>query len=242
VSLLVRHVRASTVELLRYPAYSLPTVAFPALLFLSFGTGGRAGRPAVAMAGFAAMAVLGVVLFQFGVGIAGERNTPWEAFLRVLPLPVRVRLLARVLSGVLFASVSCAGVIGSAFAVTSVRLGAGAWCALVGALLAGALPFALLGTALGYLAPPRAALPLANLLFLPLSYAGGLWGGPSSLPPALRAPSRYVPTRVWGDCLWGALRGHLWRPRELALLTVYGVAFAVVAAWAYRRDEGQRFT
>ena len=36
MTLLLTHVRAQTVELLRFPAYSVPTLAFPTLLFLLF--------------------------------------------------------------------------------------------------------------------------------------------------------------------------------------------------------------
>jgi hypothetical protein len=44
-------------------------------------------------------------LFQFRVGIAAERTTAWERFLRTLPLSAGQRLEGRVLSAALFAVV-----------------------------------------------------------------------------------------------------------------------------------------
>jgi ABC-2 type transport system permease protein len=230
VTLVLRHLRAAALELLRYPAFSVPTTVFPALLFLLFAAPNVGRDAAVVTAGFAAMAALSVALFQFGVGIAAERASEWEAF-----------LTARVLCGLLFAAASCAAVIAAAVATTSVSMSAAAWGSLLVALLCGAVPFAFMGIALGYWVRPRAALPIANLVFLPLVYVGGLWTGPHSLPSSLAGASPYLPTRQWGDWLWHSLGGDPWRPRAMALLALYGGLFALLAAWGYRRDEGERF-
>ena len=42
MSVLLAHVRAGTLELLRMPGYSVPTLLFPSLLFLLFAARGRA--------------------------------------------------------------------------------------------------------------------------------------------------------------------------------------------------------
>jgi ABC-2 type transport system permease protein len=60
-----------TLELLRHPAYVVPTIGFPAIFFLFFA--GSGGSPNVRMAGFAGFAAIDVAFFQFGVGIATER-------------------------------------------------------------------------------------------------------------------------------------------------------------------------
>ena len=83
--LALAHARAETANLARYPAYALPTVAFPAILLLLFGRRFERGEPDRLLAGFAATALLTVAFFQFGVGIATSRTTPWEAYLRTLP-------------------------------------------------------------------------------------------------------------------------------------------------------------
>src|SRR5262245_15465009 len=209
--LTLRYARLSIVELLRYPMFVLPTVAFPALLFLLFAAPGTArDEPNVALAGFAATAILGVAFFQFGVGIAVERTYAWEAFLRTLPARPRTRIAARALTGLVFALGSVALVTIAAVASSDVSLPAGRWPQLALALLAGAIPFALFGIALGYWIPPKAALAVANVIFLPLALAGGLFAGPDDLPEPIASVSPALPTRQWGELLWGSLEGDLW--------------------------------
>jgi ABC-2 type transport system permease protein len=115
------------------------------------------------------------------------------------------------------------------------------WGGLALALVVGAVPFALLGIALGYWASPRGALPVANILYLVLAFAGGLWTTPAHLPSSVAAISPLVPTRQFGNVLWGATQGRLWRPRDWLLLLGWSAVFAALAAWGYRRDEGRRY-
>jgi ABC-2 type transport system permease protein len=194
------------------------------------------------MATFAGFAVIGVAFFQFGVGIAVDRASPWEVYLRTLPVGPFVRLAARLMSAALFALAAATLLVGTAVATTGASMPPERWAGLAAALLAGTVPFAFLGIALGYWAPAKGALPIANLLYLVLSYAGGLWLLPSSLPAGVGSFSRFLPTRALADELvatavgapidWGA-----W----LALACFAGL-FAWLAALGYRRDEGRRFS
>jgi ABC-2 type transport system permease protein len=185
--------------------------------------------------------VLAVAFFQFGVGIAADRESAWERFVRTLPLRARVRFAARVVSAALFGVGSAALVVVAALATTAASLPGARWVALVVALTLGSVPFALLGIALGYWASPRSALPIANILYLVLSFAGGLWTTPEHLPASVERLSPFVPTRQFGNVLWGAVQGHLWRPRDWLLLLAWTGIFAALATWGYRRDEGRRY-
>ena len=91
------------------------------------------------------------------------------------------------------------------------------------ALLVGTVPFAFLGIALGYWAPAEAALPIANLLYLVLAYAGGLWIRPSGLPAAVAAVSPYLPTRALSDALVAAAIGARVDWRAWAALGVFSL-------------------
>ena len=240
--LVLLHARAGTLELIRYPAFSVPTLAFPALFFLLFVAPRSDADANLLLASFAGFAVLAVAFFQFGVGIAAERESPWERFVRTLPLQPRVRFAARVLSAVIFGLGSAAIVVAAALGTTDASLRASRWAALAVALALGSVPFALLGIALGYWASPRSALPVANILYLVLSFVGALWTTPQHLPPSIASLSPLAPTRQFGNVLWGATEGHLWRPRDWLLLLGWTVVFAALAAWGYRRDEGRRYT
>ena len=241
--LVLLHARAETLELLRYPTFSLPTLAFPALFFLLFVAprSDADTNPTLLLASFAGFAVLGVSFFQFGVGIATERESPWERFVRTLPVRVRVRFAARVLSAALFGLASAALVSAVAVLTTDAGLAAERWAALAAALTLGAVPFALLGIALGYWASSRSALPTANILYLVLAFLGALWTTPTHLPASVDGMSPFVPTRQFGNVLWGAAGGHLWRPRDWLLLAVWSAVFGALAAWGYRRDEGRAY-
>jgi len=90
--LALAYARAETLNLARYPAYSVPTVALPATLLLLFGRQFEHGEPDRLLAGFAATALLTVAFFQFGVGVAAGRTLPWETYLRTLPVSPTTRL------------------------------------------------------------------------------------------------------------------------------------------------------
>ena len=239
--LVLLHARALTVELARHPAYVVPTLLFPAAFFLVFATSGPPAFAALKMTAFAGFAAIGVAFFQFGVGIAVERATPWETYLRTLPIGAATRLGARVLSASAFAAAASATLVAVAVAATGASLPPSRWIALALVLLLGTIPFALLGIALGYWAPQRGALPLANLLYLGLSYGGGLWIRPQELPPSVAHVSPYLPTRALEDVLAAVVVGNPFASRGWLSLAVFSIAFALLAAWGYRRDEGKRF-
>jgi ABC-2 type transport system permease protein len=241
VALVVTYARATTAELLRYPSFSVPALAFPASLFLVFSRASSAA-PEARLAGFAAIALLGVVFFQFGVGIAAERVSNWELYLRVLPVPPRARFAGRICSALVFGAGAAGAVMVVAIGTTHVALAGWRWPLLAGALLAGSIPFGLLGIALGYLLRPRAALPVANLLYLPLSYAGGLWSGPASAPGGSGRLLDVVPTHAWAAVLWTVVGLGRLDLAAVASLAAWTIALGLVASRTYARDEGERFT
>jgi ABC-2 type transport system permease protein len=241
MKLVLAHARMQIAELVRLPSFSIATVGFPALFFLLFGLPRAHGRENVLLASFAAFAVLGVGFYQFGVSTAIERSTPWYVWMRTLPCPARARIGGRVISALVFAAAAATLVVAVALATTPASLHASEWLRLTAALLIGAVPFVLLGLAIAYWASPKGALPIANVFYLLLAYAGGLWTGPSELPHAVQTLSPYTPTRQWGDVLWAAATGGGWEAAHWLALAGYAVGFGLVAAWGYRRDEGQRF-
>jgi len=94
--------------------------------------------------------------------------------LRTLPAPPTARIGARVIAALVFTLASVTVVVVVALATTSASLSAIAWIRLVVALFAGSVPFVVLGLAIAYWASPKSALPVANILYILLAYAGGL--------------------------------------------------------------------
>jgi ABC-2 type transport system permease protein len=242
VKLAVVHARLETLELGRYPSFVVPTLLFPALFFLLFVVPGVSAANADAMmASYVAFAFLGVAFFQFGVGIAAERASSWALYLRTLPAQAFVHLAGRVMSALAFSIASGAAVVVTASALTPARLEPPEWLFLVVALVVGVIPFALLGIAIGYLVRPKGALPVANVLYLGLAYAGGLWTGPGRMPDAVTTVSPGLPTRQWADVVTASADG-LPPPLDASLgLIGWTAAFGMAAVWAFRRDEGASY-
>ncbi len=236
------HARAATLELLRYPSFSVPTLALPTIFFAFFALPRAEGQADVLLASFVAYAVLSVAFFQFGVGIAADRVRPWERFVRTLPVSAAGRLGGRLMSAAVFATAALVTLLLLAVPTTHPGLSLDEWLRLGLALVVGSVPFTLLGIALGYWLPPRSALPVANILYLSLAYLGGLWTGPQGLPNVVSDTGQFLPTRQWADILWAAATGEPWQVEHWLALGAYGAVFAALAAWGYRRDEGERYT
>lgn len=242
MTLALVHLRVQVLQLARFPAFLVPTLVLPTAFYALFGLPRQHVDDGVLMASFCAYAVLGIAFFQFGVGIAAERDDPWEGFLRTLPVSVAARFAGRLGAALVFSTAAALPVVALALAVRPVALSASEWLRFAVVLVAGSTPLALMGIALGYWVPAKGALPVANLVYLAIAYAGGLWSGPNGLPHAVERIAPYLPTRQWGDVLWSSVTGSDWGGRHWLALFGFAVVFGALAAWGYRRDEGRQFT
>ena len=148
--LALAHVRMRVLSLLRTPAYVVGTLAMPSLIlvFLGVGLAGTTVEANAIMASFTVFAVMGIAFFQFGVGIAAHRTSPWATFERILPASIAVRLAGAVVPAVLFAAAAAGLVVLVAHLFMPVALDAAAWLQLGLVLLAGSVPLSLLGVAI----------------------------------------------------------------------------------------------
>jgi len=251
--LAVAHTRAGITELVRQPQFWVPSLAFPTMFFVLFGVS-AADRVVeflppglgseVILAQFLCFGVLSIMFFQFGVGIAEERRLPWEVTLRVLPMGGSTRFAARVMVALAFSVAALVPVVAVAALTTELRLGAGEWVVYLGAVLAGSVPFGLAGITLGYAATPKAALPIANIAFLLLSFLGGLFVPLEGLPDFVATIAPYLPSRHYLDFVLGVIGGREdgggWR-QPAFFLAGWAALFLAAAVGVYRRDEGIRY-
>jgi ABC-2 type transport system permease protein len=230
---LFAELHVSFLILARQPGFWVPTLLFPAMLYSFFGAGLAGEGPAAgyAMASFAVYAVLGVGFYQFGVTVAQDRADPFIRWQRLLPGSALAPWVARVIVGMGFSALAMVLVLALGKKLGDVAMAdSAAWFRLAAMTLAAALPATLMGTALGSLASARAAVPLANLVFLPLAYLGGLWMPPQLLPEAVGAISVWTPTRAMAELAWAALDGRALPPRYLLLLAGW-TATAIAITW-----------
>jgi ABC-2 type transport system permease protein len=236
------------VKLTRLPLFVFPTALFPIMFFAFFGLpnigneiDGISAGPYI-LASYGAYSVLSVALFSFGVSIAAERGLGWNRLLRVTPLEPRVFFAAKVVMAMLFGCATLA-LLFTFGAVVGVRMPALRWLELVGLLLVGMIPFVALGLWIGYVAGPNSAAAVANLIFLPLSFASGLFVPLDFLPDVVRAAAPYLPAYHVGQLGWTLLGAGDGRGLGVHLLWLagYTAAFLALAVVAYRRDEGKHY-
>ena len=243
LALVRAHSRVALLDLFRSPSYVVPTVVFPAMFFALFDL--QVARTQAAIADFAtlafmAWAVIGVALYQFGVGIAQERGRPWERYQRTLPASALIRFAARILSALVFGALAAACVALVARVFTPIDLTALQWLQVLAYSLAAGVPFVLFGITIGYWVSARAAVPIATAANLLLAYAGGLWMPPQYLPAVVQQISPFLPTRQFAELLWSVVDGRM-PANAIAGLAAYTLLFGVLASLGYRRDERTRY-
>src|SRR5207244_9706282 len=122
----------------------VPTLFLPTMFFFLFAvpTVGERLPAEFAMTSFAAFAVFGVAFFQFGVGVAADRSSRWERFLRVLPASPFVRLSAQAGCALVFAIAAVIPLVLVSTFGLGVRLDWVRWPIWLAAIYGGAIPFA----------------------------------------------------------------------------------------------------
>ncbi len=197
----------------RIPAFSVTIVALPVLFFTFFGlpyakqtlpNGMSLG--AYLVASFAAYSVGSVMVFGFGIGVAIERGQKVDLLMRATPLPPVIAILAKVLNALFYALLSLVVLIVYAVVVGGIRQDLTVWLDMIARLLAGSVPFIALGFAIGYLCGPNVAPAVANLVYLPLTFASGLFMPLNQLPGFVRVIAPYLPAYHYGQLGWSARR------------------------------------
>ena len=238
--LALAHIRVRVLSLLRTPAYVVGTLAVPSLIliFLGVGLADTTGEANTIMASFTIFAVMGIAFFQFGVGIAESRASPWSTYERILPASIVVRLAGTVVPAVLFAVSAAALVILVAHVFMPIDLDAQAWLRLGLVLAAGSVPLALLGIAIGYWVSSRAALPIANVAYLGLAFGGGLFISPELFPRNVQKSGGSLASG-FGTGTWGSDRMRCGSPEAEAhgggLAGECAGTCPVLARWRWRR-------
>jgi len=105
------------------------------------------------------------------------------------------------------------------------------------------IPFVALGLLIGYVAGPNSAAAIANLIFLPLSFASGLFVPLAFMPTFIQQIAPYLPAYRTAQLAWTTIGAGDGSPLGVHLLWLggYTVLFLALALAAYRRDEGKNY-
>jgi ABC-2 type transport system permease protein len=188
--------RYEVLRILRTPAFLIPTVALPVMLYVFFGIvlGGNSPNPQVALhvlSGFTMFSVIGPGVFGLGIGFAMERQHGIVTLKRAQPMPFAANLIAKLFSAMAISLLVITLLLTIAILFAHVELTAGqvARTTLVGML--GALPFCALGLLIGSLVSGSGAPAVVNLIFFPMIYLSGLF--PFPMPKALQTAAMIWP-------------------------------------------------
>jgi ABC-2 type transport system permease protein len=244
-SLALTHARFQLTETLRIPIALVGSTFFPAASMLFFVVPFVGDDPVYATYATASMVTFAVMttnLFQYGIGVAEDRAQPWDPYTRTLPAGPGPRFLGRILAGLVLMTISLIPVVVIAAVLTAATVTPPAFLAAVGATFVIAVPFILMGLGIGYALPSKAAIVVAQLLFFPLAFGGGLMTAPGGAPGFVEDLAPYLPTGGAARLMWAAVGDFPFDLSSTLALVGWTVVLAWVAVWAYRRDEGRRFS
>jgi ABC-2 type transport system permease protein len=244
-SLALTHAKFQIIETFRIPIAVIGSSFWPAASMLAFVVPFIGDDPVAATYATASMitfAVMSTNLFQYGIGVSEDRVQPWDPYVRTLPAGAFPRFAGRILAGLVLMVFSLLPVVVIAALLTAATVTAPAFLTAVGVTALISVPFILMGLAIGYSLPSKAAIVVAQVLFFPLAFGGGLMTAPGGAPGFVEDLAPYLPTGGAVRLMWAAVGDYPVNAGSVVSLIAWTAVLGAFAAWAYRRDEGRRFS
>jgi ABC-2 type transport system permease protein len=185
---------------LRLRLYTASVLSFPLMFYVLFGLVlnakeaiGGTSVPTYLIATYGTFGVMGASLFGTAAGLASDRGLGWLQVKRASPMPPFAYFIAKVVVSMIFSGIVVLALILLGFAFGGVRFPLGEMTRLVATLVIGSIPFSAMGLAIGYFAGPQSAPATINLIYLPMSFASGLWVPFMFLPKIVRQIALALP-------------------------------------------------
>ena len=239
-------IRCELLKLARNRAYLFSMIGFPVIFYLLFGVVNRhdtfqgANIARYLLAGYSCFGAMGSSLFGIGAGLSFERGHGWLELKRASPMPAGAYLAAKLCVSIVFAVGIASLLMALGIALGGVTMHIQEALHLLGVIALGVLPFASLGLIIGLLMPANAAPGVINLVYLPMSFCGGLWMPVETLPHWLQVAAHGLPSYWFARMALRAL-GYSHSSPLLAwgMLGAYTVVFLLTAAAIFRRQEAR---
>lgn len=242
----VLEARAELLTLLRQPGFTVPALTFPAFFYVVFGVmlsnqrfSGLRGLPTYLVATYAAFGVINTGLHAFGMGVAMDRGLGWLTLKRASPMPPAAYFAAKLVASLAFGLITFLLLVALGITLGGVRLSVGAWIAMGATLMLGALPFAAMGVAIGYVVSPRSVGGLITMIQLPWAMASGLWIPIVALPAWWQRAAVVLPPYHYAQLVLSTVEadqgGSTWI--HVAVLAAFMAACLGIASAAYQRWE-----
>lgn len=250
VAIFLKEAKYEFLKYLRLPMYSLSTTMFPVMFYVLFGLlMNRDARMAglgvstYLIATYGTFGVLGASLFANGVGVAMERGLGWMQVKRASPMPPFAYFTAKFVVSMIFSTIVVLMLILLGTLFGGVHIAAATAIKLIGTLIVGAIPFCAMGLAIGYFAGPNSAPAMVNMIYLPLSFASGLWFPIEALPKFLQAIAVHLPAYHLAQLALGIVGGGSGGSSlsHWEHLVGFGLVCLGVARIGFQRDEGKMY-
>ena len=237
------YVRYEVVRTFRNRRFFVFSLAFPLIIFLAVAGGNRhrvvegVAFPLYYMTGMVAWGAMMAVISS-GARIATERQLGWTRQVRITPLRATTYFEAKILAGYLMALVTIA-VLYLAGASLGVHLDVRQWSVMTLLLLAGLVPFALLGVLAGHLLKPDSLGPAVGGVTALFALLSGAWG-PLATGGAFVDVVKCVPSYWLVQAGRVAFGGSGWPPVQAwIVIGAWTALLARLAVAAYRRDTAR---
>jgi len=206
----LREARYEFIRMLRTRSFAFSVVGFPVVFYLFFGIimnrGEHLGPISVAkyiLASYAVFGMVGAALFGIGVGLAGDLAAGWLDLKRASPMPPMAYVLAKCSSAMAFGILIVSILALMGITMGHVSLSFGEYVLMIALTVVGVIPFACMGLAIGLLVPFSSAPGITNMIYLPMSFCGGLWIPLMFLPKFLQKAAVLMPTFHLGQLMLG---------------------------------------
>jgi ABC-2 type transport system permease protein len=225
----------------RFLVFSL---VFPLILFLAIAGPHRNIRydhvsfALYYMTGMIAWGAM-VSVISSGARIAAERQVGWTRQLRITPLPTWSYFSAKIITGYMMAIFTMV-VLFAAGTSIGVRLDVTQWFVMVGLLLVGLVPFAVMGIMFGHLLKVDSLGPAIGGVTSLLALFGGSYGALIT-GGFLFKIVKLIPSYWLVQAGRSAVHGGGWPAEAWIVIAVWTLVFAVLAVRVYQRDT-QRVT
>lgn len=234
------YIRYEVVRNFRMAAFVVSSLAFPLVIYFTVAVPNRhqtfdgIAFPVYFMTAMATLGTL-IAVVSTGARVAVERSLGWTRQMRTTPLTARVYFSAKVLSGYVMAILVIA-LLCVAGTTLGVRLPAGGWLTVAGLLLAGLVPFVVLGILLGHLLTADSLGPAVGGVVTLLALVGGAYGFQLAASGPVFQVIRALPSYWLVQAGKTALGGGGWPAEAWIVIAAWTIFLLPAAVLVFKRD------
>ncbi|MFF6156499.1 ABC transporter permease [Enterococcus faecium] len=161
-----------------------------------------------------------------GTKIADEKKQNWYIFIKTSVVDTKLYGISHIFSYLLISLVFTVTMFIVAFLVNDVSLPFFMMTNLVMSSLLGSIPFLILALIIGEFG--SAAQPIGTILYLFLSFLGGLWMPIDAMPETMRKIAKYLPSYLYADNGWKILANKSFSFNNVIGLVVWSTIFLII--------------